>query len=508
MADAVGSTLGPRGQNVGKQMITPTGEVYSDDIIHDGVTVARSIQLSDTTENFAARILRQTSQKQVDAVGDGTTVVMILAQALIQESFKLIAAGVNPMALRQGLEQGCSKLVKELESMALPIKNLKDMKFIARISSEDEKLGDMVAEILDKVGKDAVVDVQESKLAETEVEHQVGMQLDKGFLHPLFCTNPEMTEAVWENAYILVTDKSITNLTEIGKFLEAFVKVSKKLVIISPDISGEALPLFIQNKMQGNIFTLCIQAPSFGDDQKNILQDIATLTGGKFWSQDAGFRFEDLTVKDLGFAANVTSTKKTTIISGGKGKKEEIEGRVEKIKQDLSVCTSDFDGIRLKSRLGKLTSGVAVIRVGGQTEVEMKERRERILDAVAATRAGMEKGIVPGGEIVFLHIRNILDKSILAEKLLYDALYRPFKKLIDNAGISETEMAVALDGKSSNYGVDVTSGKVRDMVKAGIVDPVLVPICALNNAVSVAVQLMTSGCIIVPHKLPTEPTKR
>ncbi len=501
MANAVGSSLGPRGQNTAIARTAPNGEIYERIVLHDGVSISRSIELKDETENMGASLLREAAQKQVDEVGDGTTVVMILAQAIIQECMQLIGAGVNPMSLRVGLEEGIKKLIKELELMALPIKNGKDLKFIATISAEDKELGSLVAETLGKVGKDGIIDVEESKSVETIVEHQLGMQLDKGMLHPYFMTNPERQEAVLENAYFLITDHSITTLSGLGKFFEEFTKKSKNLVVISPDISGEALPLFIQNKMQGKLFTLCVQAPSFGEDQKNILQDIATLTGGKFWSQDAGYKLEDLTVKDLGFAESITSTKDETIIVGGRGSQEAIDTRIASIKTSLESVKSEFDQLKLKARLGKLTNGVAVIRVGGQTEIEMKERRERVLDAVAACRAALEKGIVPGGEVALLYVRNILKDSI-TDKILYRALYKPFKKLIDNADISEIDTALALVGKGKNFGVDVTTGEIKDLVKAGIVDPVLVPISALNNAISVAIQIITTGCVITPYEMP------
>jgi len=542
MADAVSSTLGPRGQNVAIERCAPNGETYDRIVLHDGVSVARSIELPDNFENMGSALLREASQKQVDEVGDGTTVVMILARAIINECMQLIESGVNPMSLRKGLEDGRDILVKELEALATPIKGIKDLKFIATVSAEDKELGELVAETLNKVGKDGVVDVEESKSPETIVEYQEGMQLDKGYLHPYFVTNPERMESVIENAYFLITDKPITSLGEFGTFFEEFLKKSKNLVVISPDISGEALPLFLQNKMQGKLNTLCIQAPSFGEDQKNILQDIATLTGGKFFSSDAGYQFKDLKVSDLGFAESVTSTKDDTIIVGGKGKKDEINLRVASIRKLLESSSSEFEETRMKARLGKLTNGVAVIRVGGQTEVEMKERRERVLDAVAASRAALEKGIVAGGEVIYLAVRKLLssaypkyifNKSFLkkkdisqlvknvnngvihtnsnleyipckpreqsiTDKILYKALYEPFKKLITNADLSEVDMALAMQGKGINFGVDVTTGEVKDLVKAGIVDPVLVSINAINNAVSVAIQIITTGCVIVP----------
>lgn len=500
MADAVGSTLSPRGQNVGIAKQVPSGEIYERIILHDGVSVARAIELENEFENFGAQILKQAAQKQVDAVGDGTTVVMILAQAIINECMSLIGSGINPMSLRQGLEEAKKKLIQELETLATPIRGIKDMRYIASISAQDKELGHLIADTLDKVGKDGVITVEESKGPETVMELQEGMQIDKGYAHPWLVTNPERMEAVLENAYFLITDLPITTLAPLAKFFESFVKQSKMLVVISPDISGEALPLFIQNKLEGKLMTLCIQAPSFGEDQKAILQDIAILTGGKYISSDAGYKLEDITPDDLGFAEYITSTKDETIIVGGRGEKEEIKRRAESLRTQLLSLDSEFEEERLRARLGKLTNGVAVIRVGGQTEIEMKERRERVIDAVAATRAAMIKGIVPGGEVVYLHIRKILDKTILTDKILYEALYAPFKKLLTNADLSEVEIALSLQGKTKNYGVDVTDGKTKDMIRAQIVDPVLVGINAIENSISVAIQLITTNTLIVPAK--------
>lgn len=515
MADAVKSTLGPKGKNVGTTK-SAKGEVFERKILHDGVSVARSIDLMDEKINFSAQIIKEASQKQVDQVGDGTTVVMILAQAIINECMQLVASGINPMSLRKGLESASEELIRELETMATPVKDKKELEFVATISAQDAELGRLITEAFTKVGVDGVVTAEESKSPDTMLEIQEGMQLDKGYMSEWFRTSQDREEAVLENAYFLITDKPITSLVEFTKFFEEFTKLSKNLVIISPDISGEAFPLFVQNKVQGKLLTICIQAPSFGEDQKNILQDIAVLTDGKFISQEAGYQFQDLTVDDLGFAESITSTKNDTIIVGGRGSKKTVQTRIASIKNAMenidSGDKSEFDRERMKARLGKLTNGVAIIRVGGQTEIEMKERRERVLDSIGATRAAMEKGIVAGGETVYLHIRKLLqvsnrenrkdyDRNSLqpsTDFILYKALYEPFKTLITNADLSEIDMALALNGKGKNFGVDVNDGQVKDMLKAGIVDPVLVSINAIKNAVSVSVQLITTGTIILP----------
>lgn len=499
MANAVGSTLGPMGQNVAIERTTYNGDTYERIVLHDGVSVARSIDLTDNDENMGAQLLKEASQKQVDQVGDGTTVTMILAQALVQESMQLIESGVQPMSLRRGLEDGSKRLLKKLEELATPIKDKKDLEFISTISAEDPELGKLVSDTVNKLGKDGVVTVEASKSATTEVEHQEGMQLDRGWLNEYFITNPQRMEAKMEDAYILVTDKDITTLSEMGKFFESFVPQSKKLVIISPNIGGEALPLLIQNKLQGKLFPLCIQAPSFGEDQKNILQDIAVMTGATFFSNDAGYKFEQLTPAHLGFVQSITSTKDSTIIVSSAGNKDLLSERIQSITKAIQTESSEFNQERLKARLGKLTNGVAVIRVGGHTEIEMKERRERTLDAVAACRAALDKGIVPGGEIVYLTARKILDTSVLTDKILYDALYKPFQRLILNAGISEVDAALLLKDQGTAYGIDVTTGKLVDMQKTGIVDPVLVSINALQNAVSVAIQTISTGYIITPE---------
>ncbi len=518
MAEAVGGTLGPKGMNVAIAKYVPnTGEIYQRIILHDGVSVANSIDLEDEFENMGAQILKQAAQKTVDIVGDGTSVSVILAQAILQECLPIIAAGTNPMSLREGLEQGVEELCKELEKLAVPIKGIKDMEYVASISAEDKQLGVLVAEVLDKVGKEGVVTVEESKSPFTSKEYQEGMQLDRGFVHPWFQTNPNRQEAALENAYFLVTDLPYTSFAVLEPLFTSFVKRSKMLVVISPDISGDALALLLQNKMEGKLFSIGIQAPSFGDDQKSILQDIAILTGAKYISGDAGYKLEDVTVDDLGFAEYVNATKDTTVIVGGKGTAKEIRARVASIKEQLKETDGEYDKERLKARMGKLTSGVAVIRVGGQTEVEMKERRERVIDAVAATRAAMDKGIVAGGEIVYLHVRKILKHMAkfmkmekkgdwlyeygeprLTDQILYKALYKPFLKLITNAGLSEVEMALVLNGKKETWGIDVMDGQAKDMIEARIIDPVAVPINALRNALSVSVQLLTTATIIVP----------
>jgi chaperonin GroEL len=502
MADAVASTLGPRGCNVAIARSVPTGEIYERIVLHDGVSVARSIQLADEFENMGAQLLKEASQKQVDKVGDGTTVTMILARAIITECLKMIATGINPMSLRLDLEEGTKKIVSNLEKLAVPLKTDEDMIHIAQVSAENDELGDLVAQTLKKVGAEGVIDIEESKRPETTVEYQEGMQFDKGYIHQLFVTNPERMEAVFENPCILVTDKTISSLVPFGEMLKSYTTgVVRPLVIISPDITGEALPLLVQNKLQGKLMSLCIKAPSFGADQKNILQDIAILTGAKYITEDAGHRFEDITIEDLGEADFVTSTKNDTIISGGQGSKELIKKRIASIKKEMEGDYSEFDIERMKSRLGKLTNGIAVISVGGMTEIEMKERRERVIDAVAALRAAMRSGIVAGGETVYLTVRDSIKDNVI----LYKALEQPFKKLVENAGYDGGQILEKLNTKTltreyrSKLGFDVTDGNIKNMIDSGIVDPIEVSIEAIKNAVSVAIQIMSINTIIIPE---------
>ncbi len=499
VADAVELTLGPRGNNVGIAKTNPRGEVYDRTILHDGVSVSLAIHLKDEAENFGAQTLIEASRKQRDSVGDGTSVTICLARAIMKQASPIIAAGTNPQELRPGLEKGIEKLQTALTKISQPITTLKDMTRVATISAEDETLGKLIAQTVEKVGVDGIVTAEESKSSETTVDHQTGMQLDHGYYHELFVTNPDRMEATLEHPYILVTDKPITSLVPLAPFLNDFVAKAKKLVIIAPDISRDALGLFIQNKLEGKMLPLCIKAPSFGQDQKDKLQDIAVLTGARFITEDAGHEFEKVTMADLGKCQSITASKTETIMAGGMGKKSLIAERVALIKKTLENPETEFAKMKLQERLGKLTSGVAVIHVGGHTEIEMKERRERVIDGIAATKAAMREGIVPGGEIVYLTIREVLNQSILAEKILYKALEQPFRRLVENAGYDGGELLAKLaDSTTPNAGYDVTKGEFRNMIFAGIIDPTAVPKNALNNAASVSIQLLTTKALILP----------
>lgn len=514
--DAVSSTLGPRGRNVG------IDKGFEKIILHDGVSVAKAVQPTDKFENFGVSVVREAAQKTVDEVGDSTTCTVILATAIINECLKITSAGTNPMELRKGLEDGRDLLLKEIDKYSKPIKTLEEKIQVATISAEDSKLGATIGQILHDVGTDGVVTIEESKSSETTVEHQEGMQFDKGYCSPYFITDPDRMEATIEDTYVLIADKPITNIQELVPFFEKFQHVSTKLLVIAPEVTDSALNTLVLNKMRGTAMLLAVQAPSFGDKQKLLLQDIAILTGATVITGDAGMRFENIETTMLGTCDRVTSTKTATLIVGGRGSPVLIAERISSIKEQLKTEESGFEAEKLKERLAKLSSGVAVIKVGGDTEIEMKERKERAMDSVLATKAAIDEGIVAGGEIIYLAIRKILeDKTDPASGILYRALLKPFYKLVENAGYDPGETLAKLPeniAKEFEYysdleilnaaktaednrkmGFDVTDGQFKDMIKSGIVDPTKVIKCALKNSISVAIALMTTNCVIVPN---------
>lgn len=506
VADAVETTLGAKGLSVGISKTDPRGGIYDRLIVVDGVTVASSINLKDEEVNFSAQIMIEAAKKQRDSVGDGTSVTISLARAILKQAAPLIAAGEHPQTLKGGLERGVEKLLEALTKQAKPIKTEEDLIKVATISTKDEVLGKLIGEIVYKIGVDGVITAEESKEQETTVEHQTGLQLDHGWYREWFVTNPERMEAVIDNPYILVTDKPITSITPLTPLLNELVKKSKKIVVISPDISLEALAMFIQNKIENKLLPLCIKAPSFGDNQKAQLADIAAMTGATYISEDAGYEFENLTIKDLGRAEVVSATKDETIIAGGKGDKEEIAKRVASIKLTIKEKSgSEFEDLKRKERLGKMTNGVVVVHVGGQTEIEMKERRERVIDGIQAAKAALKNGIVPGGEIVYLEARQALNQSVAAEKILYKALERPFICLVENAGYNGGQLLERIGEAKydrihpfENAGIDVMDGAVCNMLQIGVLDPAAVPINALKNALSVSTQLLTTKVLIIP----------
>lgn len=494
--DTVTSSLGPKGMNT---MINQGYDIVS---IHDGVKIANSINLEDIEQDTAVRAMREASQRQVKQVGDGTTVVISLAYNILLEANKVIATGVHPMSLKRGLEKARDVLIKDIESRSIPVKTKVKAIEIATISAADKNLGKLIGEVMWDIGEEGIVTVEASRSFETEVERQEGMQFDKGYSSSYFITNPDRMEATVEDASLLISDMPITDIHELIAFLEGVGKTTRNLVIIAPEISGSALETFVLTKLKGGMNILAIPAPLFEQTQQAFLQDLAVLTGGKVVTKDAGMRFENLTMDYLGKARRVTSTKDATIIVGGQGKKQDIQERVASIRTQIEDSQSEFETLKLKERLAKLTTGISIIKVGGQTEIEIKESYERAEDAKEATRAAIRSGIVPGGETIYLRAREALGNST-EEKIMYRALEKPFCTLVENAGLNAGKLMGELEhleGKIDHVGIDVMDEQPKDMMKAGIIDPTDVSVYAIQNAVSVAIALLTTKNMITPIK--------
>ena len=517
LCKAVATTLGPKGRNIAldRKWGAPS-------IIHDGVTVAKEIELEDPFENMGAQLVKEAASKTADIAGDGTTTATILASAIVSQGIKMITAGANPMVMRSGLMKGSSYVVAELKKMAKNI-TLKDAASVATISAGNVEIGNLIAEALKKVGgKDGVVTVEEGKSLETTFDHKEGMQFDRGFASPYFATDSDKMVAEVEDAYILITDKKITAVSDLLPFLEKFVKVSKNLVIIAEEIEGEALATLVVNKLRGTFNALVVKAPGFGDRRKEILEDIAILTGGTVLSEELGKKLENIEVDDCGRADKVKSDKENTSIIGGKGDKKLITGRIEKIKREIVENTSEFDREKLQERLAKLSGGVAIINVGAATEVELKDKKERVIDAVAATKSALEEGIVPGGAVALLDIsQKMINKDLgdagaskdelIGFDLVKTAIESPFTKLMENAGLNAGELiAKARSASAKGFGFDVLKTESTDtavtidMIKAGIIDPLKVVRTAVENAVSVAMMVLTTEALVadLPEKNP------
>jgi chaperonin GroEL len=514
LADAVATTLGPKGRNVAldKKWGAPN-------VIHDGVTVAKEIELKDPEQNMGAQLIKEAASKTADVAGDGTTTATILARAIVSEGIKMITANANPMIMRRGLEKASEHIVKELGKMKTNLKST-DWANVATISAGNSQLGNLIAEALKKVGKDGVVTVEEGKGLSTEIEYKEGMEFDKGYASAYMVTNSDKMEAEIEDAYILITDKKISALNELLPFLENLVKVSKNLVIIADEIEGEALATLVLNKLRGTFNTLAIKAPGFGDRRKEMLEDIAILTGGTVISDDMGRKFDSVTIEDCGRADKVWADKDNSRIIGGKGVKAKIAARVAQIRKAIETSTSDFDKEKLQERLAKLSGGVAVINVGAATEVEMKDKKERVIDAVAATKAALEEGIVPGGAIALLDISGkMTDKDlqnpqasrdeVFGFEIVKKALEAPFIRLMENAGVDAGQLIakareVSAEGQGFNIMTfdSVETAKPVDMLKEGIIDPVKVVRTAVQNAISVAIMILTTEALItdLPEK--------
>ena len=508
MANAVKTTLGPKGRNVAvdKKFGSPT-------VTHDGVTVAREVELEDPFENMGAQLLKEAATKTNDIAGDGTTTSVVLAQAIVHEGLRNIAAGANPMLLKRGLEKGVAAVVEEIKKQATPVKGKEEIAQIATISAADKQIGELIAEVMEKVGREGVITVEESKGLQFETEFVEGMQIDRGYISAYFVTNADRMEAVIEDPYILITDKKISAITDILPVLEKLVQVSKNLVIVAEDIDGEALATLVVNKLRGTLNVLGVKAPGFGDRRKAMLEDIAILTGGQVITEEAGKKIDATTVQDLGRARRVTANKDETTFVEGHGSQDKIMARVKQIKAQIEETTSDFDKEKLQERLAKLAGGVAVIKVGAATEVELKEKKHRVEDALSAARAGVEEGMVPGGEITLINAIKALD-TVKAEgdektgvNILRRALEEPFLQLVRNAG-QDGSVVLAdvrrkqIDTKSPSWGYEVISGQIVDLPKAGIIDPVKVVRSAVENGASIAAMILTTEALItdLPEK--------
>jgi len=515
LADAVKVTLGPKGRNVviEKKFGSPT-------ITKDGVTVAKEIELKDGLENMGAQMVREVASKTSDVAGDGTTTATVLAQAIFREGVKTVAAGANPMALKRGIEKAVTviagKLDKEgnringeLDKLSKPVSG----EMIAQVgtisANNDETIGKIIAEAMKKVGKDGVITVEESKTLETQLEVVEGMQFDRGYLSPYFVTDPERMEAALENAYILIHEKKISSMKDLLPLLEQIAKSGKPLLIIAEDVEGEALATLVVNKLRGTLQVAAVKAPGFGDRRKAMLQDIAILTGGKAITEDLGIKLENVQIGDLGQAKKITIDKDNTTVVEGKGKHSEIEGRVKEIRSQIDKTTSDYDREKLQERLAKLVGGVAVIKVGAATETEMKEKKARVEDAMHATRAAVEEGIVPGGGVALARCAAALDK-VKAEgdeqigiNIVKRAITEPLRMIAENAGEEGAViLGKVLDSKENNYGFNAFSNEYEDLVKAGVLDPTKVVRTALQNAGSIASLMLTTEALIaeIPEK--------
>lgn len=510
LASAVATTLGPKGRNVAldKKFGAPT-------ITHDGVTVAKEIELEDPYENMGAQLLKEAATKTNDIAGDGTTTATVLAQNIVNEGLKNVAAGANPMLLKRGIESGTDILSKAISEMAVSIDSMEDIASVAAISAQDMEIGKLIAEVMDKVGKDGVITVEESQSLQFEQEYVDGMQFDRGYISPYFITDSDAMEAVVEDAYMLIHDKKISSAQDLVPILEKLIQTGKRnLVIIAEDIDGEALATMVLNKLRGTINALAVKAPGFGDRRKAMLQDIAILTGGQVITEEMGRKLESVQISDLGRAGKVISTKDDTTIVDGAGDESQIKGRVEQIKVEIDRSTSDYDREKLQERLAKLAGGVAIIRVGAATEVELKEKKHRVEDALSATRAAVEEGIVPGGGVALINALPSLDNVELEGadentgiKILRAALEAPMRRISQNAGkngdvIIQNVRAEQEKKSDKNIGYDVLTESYVNMLKAGIIDPAKVTRGALENAASIAAMILTTEALVtdLPEK--------
>ncbi len=511
LADAVKITLGPRGRNVviEKKFGSPT-------ITKDGVTVAKEIELEDGLENMGAQMVREVASKTSDVAGDGTTTATVLAQAILKEGVRMVAAGANPMGLKRGIEKAVVAATKSIHSMAKPIKG-EAIEQVGTISANgDATIGSLIAEAMDKVGKDGVITVEESKTLTTELEIVEGMQFDRGYLSPYFVTDPERMEVVLENCAILIHEKKLSSMKDLLPLLETVARDGKPLLIMAEDVEGEALATLVVNKLRGTLKVCTVKAPGFGDRRKAMLEDVAVLTGGKSVTEDLGIKLENVKPEDLGCAKKVVITKDSTTIIGGSGLAKDIQGRVQSIRAQIEKTTSDYDREKLEERLAKLVGGVAIIKVGAATETELKEKKARVEDAMNATRAAVEEGIVPGGGVALLRTQKALDKLELEDEderigvqIVRRALEAPVREIANNAGF---EGAVVVEhirlNKSPNFGFNAASEEYEDLVVAGVVDPAKVTRTALQNAASIAGLLLTTEALVADARSESDTSSR
>jgi chaperonin GroEL len=503
LAEAVKVTLGPKGRNVviDKKFGSPT-------VTKDGVTVAKEIELSDPIENMGAQMVKEVATKTSDLAGDGTTTATVLAQAIYREGLKNVTAGANPMELKRGIDRAVEAVVEQLRSLSVPSAGKKEIAQVGTISANnDREIGNLIAEAMEKVGKDGVITVEEAKGLETTLETVDGMQFDRGYLSPYFVTDPEKMEAVLDDAYILIHDKKISAMKELLPVLEKVAQSGRPMLIIAEDVEGEALATLVVNKLRGTLKVCAVKAPGFGDRRKEMLRDIAVLTGGQVISEEVGFKLENATLNDLGRAKRTVIDKDNTTVVDGKGKEDAIQGRINEIKAAIEKSTSDYDREKLQERLAKLSGGVAVINVGAATETEMKEKKARVEDALHATRAAVEEGIVPGGGVALLRAQSALDRirGTEDEKIGVDivrrALEEPIRMIVQNAG-AEGSIVVAKvrESKEKNFGYNAATDTYEDLVKSGVIDPTKVTRTALQNAASIAGLLLTTEAVVVEKK--------
>jgi len=500
LSNAVKITLGPKGRNViiDKKFGSPK-------ITKDGVTVAKEIELRDPFENMGAQMVREVASKTADIAGDGTTTATVLAEAIYREGLKSVTAGANPIYLKRGIDKAVEAIVAELNRISKKVGGREEIRQVANVSANwDESIGDIIADAMDKVGKDGTITVEEAKSIETTLDVVEGMQFDKGYVSPYFSTNAEAMEAVLEDAYLLLVEKKVSSLNDMLPVLQEVAKTGKPLVIIAEDIEGEALATLVVNKIRGTLNVCAVKSPGFGDRRKAMMEDLAILTGGRFITEDLGIKLENVKIADLGRAKRVTVDKENTTIIEGAGKGVDIQGRVKQIRRQIDETTSDYDREKLQERLAKLAGGVAVINVGAATESEMKEKKDRVDDALHATRAAVEEGIVPGGGVALLRTLAALEKAIaklqgdetLGAQIVRRALEEPLRQLCANAGVEGSTVVQEVLRKKGNHGYNVSTGAYEDLVAAGVLDPTKVVRSALQNAASVAGLLLTTECLI------------